>query len=351
MANKTIFSAKQTESRDLLSTLAPYIAKPLLDVLLRSLNADVQAPCRMDASATPDYVVSIQGSLVSNPESNRQHSIGHVGNLVPSFSSGTITFPASDGGNVVPSVGSNVALNCPSGQYVKVLVSLDSGANLVLTMGSPDSVEANALVPAPVPTATPVGYIKVHNTGGTIDAIEQADIVQFMGSGGGGSAAQAGYAQEEAIPNAATSLTITFPSPLPSNVYTVNPQMVNVTDASPDFQPLTITNKTASGFTVTWNAPTDSANYKIAYITPVVQETIGESTIALGATSVTVSLPIALAGVNYSVIANLVNVVDGSPQFQPVTITAKTTTTFTASWNAPTDTADYRLAFQVAQFQ
>lgn len=351
MTDFTKPSAKQIVSRDQLDTLAPYIAKPLLDALLRSLNADVQSPCRLDASSTPDLVVAVQSSLVSNPTSNRKHSIGHVGNSVPMFSSGTITFPASDGGSITPSVGSAITMNCPSGQYAKVLVSIDSGANLVLTMGVSDPVEANALVPSPVPTATPVGYIGVHNTGGVIDNIIQSKIVQFMGSGGGGSAAQSGFSQEENIPAAATSLVITFPSPLPSSAYVVLPQMVNLVDASPEYQPLTVTNKSASGFTVSWNAPTDSANYKIAYIVPAVQESIGEVLVPLAADTITVTLPIALAGVNYSVIANLCNLVDGAPQFQPVTITAKTASSFTASWNAPTDSSDYRLSFHLAEFQ
>lgn len=351
MSDFTKPSAKQIVSRDQLDTLAPYIAKPLLDALLRSLNADIQAPCRLDASSTPNLVVAVQSSLVSNPTSNRNHSIGHVGNSVPMFSSGTITFPATDGGSITPSVGSAITMNCPSGQYAKVLVSIDSGANLVLTMGVSDAVEADALVPSPIPTATPVGYIGVHNTGGTIDNILQSKIVQFMGSGGGGSAAQTGFSQEVSIPMGNTSLVVNFPSSLPSSAYVVLPQMVNLVDASPDFQPLTITNKTAAGFTVTWNAPTDSANYKLAYITPAVQEAVGEVNVPLAADSLVVTLPIALAGVNYSVIANLVNLVDGAPQFQPVTIVAKTASTFTVSWNAPTDSADYRLAFHVAEFQ
>lgn len=350
MTDFTKPNARQIVSRDQLQTLAPYLSESLLDSLLRSINADVTAPCRLDASSSPNLVVSVAGSQVSNPESNRQHSIGHVGNTVPVFASGTITFPASDGGSIVPSAGSSATLTCPSGQYVKVLVSLDAGANLVLTVGTADAVEANALVPSPVPTATPIGFISVHNTGGVIDNIIQSKIVQFSGSGGGGGSAQSGFAQEASIPSSATSVTITFPSPLPSTAYVVNPQLVNLLDADPDFQPLTVTQKTTTGFTVKWNAAMDTANYKIAYIVPVVQEAVREVIVPASATSITVDLPIALAGVNYSVIANLANYID-DPQFQPVVITMKSNTQFTASWNAPTDSANYRLSFQVAEFQ
>lgn len=350
MTDLTKPNARQIVSRDVLQMLAPHLSESQLDSLLRSINADVQPPCRLDASSTPDLIVTVAGAQVSNPESNRQHSMSHVGNTVPLFASGTITFPAADGGSIVPSVGSSITLNCPVGQYVKILVSMDAGSNLVLSQGSSDTVEADALVPPPNPTATPIGWVGLHNTGGVIDNIIQSKIYQFSGGGGSGSA-QSGFAQEGSIPFDVTSVTITFPFPLPSNSYVVTPQWVNDTDANPSHQALTISNKTASGFTVSWNSPTDTANYKISYIVPAVQMQIGEPTIPADAQSIVVTLPIALSGVNYSVVANLVNMVDGLPQFQPTTLIARTNTTFTVAWNNPTDSASYRLAYHVAEFQ
>ena len=69
----------------------------------------------------------------------------------------------------------------------------------------------------------------------------------------------------------------------------------------------------------------------------------GETAISSGVATVTVSLGTTLGSSNYYINAQLVNTTDANPQFQPVTITARTTTTFTAKWNDPTDSANYLL--------
>jgi hypothetical protein len=48
--------------------------------------------------------------------------------------------------------------------------------------------------------------------------------------------------------------------------YAVQAIFVNTTDALPQFQPITVTVQSATGFTVTWDDPTTTANYKIQYI-------------------------------------------------------------------------------------
>lgn len=68
------------------------------------------------------------------------------------------------------------------------------------------------------------------------------------------------------ISASATSKAVTFSSTLGTTNYAVIAMMNNLVDANPQFQPITITNKSATGFTATWNAPTDSANYILEYI-------------------------------------------------------------------------------------
>lgn len=58
-----------------------------------------------------------------------------------------------------------------------------------------------------------------------------------------------------------TSKAITFVSSLPSTSYTPVAMFRNTTDGSPLLQPLTITAKATSGFTVSWSEPLDTANY------------------------------------------------------------------------------------------
>jgi hypothetical protein len=71
----------------------------------------------------------------------------------------------------------------------------------------------------------------------------------------------------------------------------------------------------------------------------------GTASISSGVTSKSVTFSTAFASTNYSINCNLMNTTDASPQFQPITITAKSTTGFTASWNVATDSANYNLEY------
>lgn len=73
---------------------------------------------------------------------------------------------------------------------------------------------------------------------------------------------------EAPIGNAVSSLAVSFPATLQTGNTTprVVAWMVNTTDPNPQFQDVVITARSATGFTASWNAPTDSANYKLAYI-------------------------------------------------------------------------------------
>lgn len=180
----------------------------------------------------------------------------------------------------------------------------------------------------------------------TLDDI-LAKIDLAIASGGGGSS---GFAQEISIPFNVNTFVVTFPSPLSSNVYVVSSILTNYLDPSPQFISILVSNKTTTGFTISLPAFTDSANYSVAYITPSVQSTVGESSIPFGNTSVTIVLPFPMTGTNYVVLPSWLNTVDPAPQFQPILITNKTSTTFTASWSLGVDSVNYSLDFQVAQF-
>lgn len=90
-----------------------------------------------------------------------------------------------------------------------------------------------------------------------------------------------------------------------------------------------------------------AANYRqkrVAIDTDYIRS--GLASIASGVATVTVTFSSEVPSTNYSVSANLQSS-DASPQFQPVTITEKTTEGFTAKWNANTDTANYVLNYQI----
>lgn len=75
---------------------------------------------------------------------------------------------------------------------------------------------------------------------------------------------------EAAIGNGVTSVVVTFPANLQTGNTSprIDVEMINTTDANPQFQEVVITARSNTGFTATWNAPTDSANYKLAYFVP-----------------------------------------------------------------------------------
>ncbi len=75
-----------------------------------------------------------------------------------------------------------------------------------------------------------------------------------------------------------------------------------------------------------------------------------EVTLAAGDTSKAVSFPSTLqtASSTPRVVAWLFDSTDSLPQFQPVTITARSSTGFTAVWNSPTSSANYVLGYMVA---
>lgn len=158
-----------------------------LDNMLDSVNAETTPPLRLDASDTPDLTVSIGAATVSNPETGRQKSIPHVGGVIPAFTSGTVVFPASSGGNMVVTPGTNIPLTVASNEYVKVLFALNSVGEITVVQGASDAVEADALVPSAPANTLAIGFVSLFNNAGTIDNIVQSKIFQFgTGSGDGG---------------------------------------------------------------------------------------------------------------------------------------------------------------------
>lgn len=343
------FDTRQSEFRGILQQLIPYLSNQQLSVILQSIDSDLTAPLRVEASNPSDLVVHIGPSVVSNPESSRNRSISFINGTIPSLISGTVTFPSANGGNIVASPGSTTVLTLPSNNYAKALLSLDQGGSIHVTVGTPDPSLGSTIVPPPPQSTTPFAYLILFNNAGTVQSIGQNDIFQIEGSGG--ASGSIGFAQQVSIGSGSTSIVVTFPSPLVTTSYSVIASIANLTDSNPEFIPIVITNKTVSGFTASWNTPTDSSNYLLDYIVPGVEEQLGEAALSSGSVSATVTLPVPLSTTSYVVAAVMVNYTDSNPQFQPVTITGKTASSFNVKWNAPLDSSNYRLAFQVALYQ
>jgi hypothetical protein len=182
----TKFDARQVISRDTLNRLA-LASGTELDDLLRSINAEATPPLHLFASSTPNLVLNVGSINVQNPLTLRNRTIPHIGSLLPTFTSGTITFPASNGGTITVSPGTNGTLVCPSNQYVKVTIYLTSIGNMGVVVGAANAVEASATV-LPAPSGTfEIGYVSIFNNAGTIANITDTKIFQMVGGGGSGS--------------------------------------------------------------------------------------------------------------------------------------------------------------------
>lgn len=74
-----------------------------------------------------------------------------------------------------------------------------------------------------------------------------------------------------------------------------------------------------------------------------------EAAIAISTSSLVVNFPATLQTGNATprVVAWMINTTDTNPQFQTVEITARSSTSFTAKWNAPVDSSNYKLAYIV----
>lgn len=341
---------RQLVNRAILQELFPWAGSKTLDVLLSSISQDLTPPFKIDANSPASLVVNIGPSSVLNSISGRNKSASFLGSAIPIFSSGTVTFPSSSGGNIVASPGGSTPLTLPSGDYVQVLLAIDESNNLNIVVGTPNAVLANALVPSPNASTQPFGYVTVFNNSGTIQNVTQSNCYQFYGSGSG-SGSGGGQAQEVELTVGTTSQVVTFPVPQGSTSYIINGSIYNPTDPNPEYFPITITNKTTTTATFSWNQPLDTGDYFLDWsISPGLAEQAGEAPVSMGATSVTVTMPLSIGSTNYIVNAEMADYTDAFPQFQPVVITQKTASTFTVSWNAPTETNNVVIAWQLAAY-
>lgn len=158
-----------------------------LDNILDSIDAELTPPLLMNASATPDLIVSVGAGVVANSETGRNRSMPHIGALLPAFAAGTVTFPAATAGAITVTPGNNGVLTVTANNYIKVLIYMDGTGNLNVLSGVENVVEASATVLAAPSGTLPIGYVTLFNNAGTIDNVIQSQIYQFGSGGGGGS--------------------------------------------------------------------------------------------------------------------------------------------------------------------
>ena len=338
------FDIRQSRFYGVLQQLLPYLTFQSMDVVTESIDSDLTPPLRATASNPANLVVNIGPTIVSNPYSERQRSPAFVNGVVPYLASGTVTFPSASGGNITTSTGQMAVLTVPSNQYVQVLLSIDYLNNLQVQVGVPAASAALAAVPPPDNNYLPYAYVTIFNNAGTIANIAQDTIFQMVGAEPNASGSATGplwIAQEVSLLSGTTELSITFPTPQTDTSYIVLPMMENLTDPHPQFQQVQVTSKTVSGFTVQWSMALDTANYVLSYIVPPKTLTYSETDLGSGVSNPTLNNPIFQQGSIYPVLSVLENFTDANPQFQPITVTNKSSTSTMIKYSQPTDTANY----------
>lgn len=163
------------------------------------------------------------------------------------------------------------------------------------------------------------------------------------------STGEAVNAGTQAISNGATSQAVTFVNAFSNTLYAVVAQLVNTTDALVQYQPLVITAKSTSGFTASWNSPTDSANYLVDFIAadPCITYRGGDLDVSSGVAFSSTTMFLANS---FAIVGQFHNTVDAMPLFQPVVlVTQEAPTSIIPTikhiWNDNTDSTNYDLEF------
>lgn len=194
------FDARQTISRDALAQLINGVnTGGELDDLLREINDQLRSPLNMSATApTSDLVVNIGSIITTSSETSRNKTIPTISNTLPTFASGTVTFPADANGglDITVSIGTGITgFTVTQGNFIKVGINLDATGALSLTTGTEGASLAAATAPPAVNNTFAIGYIAIESETGTgtirgavsgvNGKIENSDLFQYAGGGGG----------------------------------------------------------------------------------------------------------------------------------------------------------------------
>jgi hypothetical protein len=185
----TRFNSRQTTHRALLKALYPQLPADgkELDDILESIDDELTMPLRMLQNFPADRILNIENIIVENSETGRKRTIPPIANLLPAFTSGTVEFPATSGGTIVVTPGTDATLTLTDNYYIKVGINLDATGDLNLTFGQEATTITNATNPPTVPNTFAIGYVIIWNNGGSIYNVVNSYIYQYVGGGGGGS--------------------------------------------------------------------------------------------------------------------------------------------------------------------
>jgi hypothetical protein len=225
----------------------------------------------------------------------------------------------------------------------QIVIYNDSSAILTIYSETNDSAANQFLTPGGTPIVIAAGTCAI----AVYDDAQDKWIIAAAPSAATSSNNTLWVAQEVPLISGITSTTIAFATPQVDTSYVVFAMMENLIDPTPMYQQVEVTGKTVNGFTVTWNVPLDTTNYVVSFIVPPRTNTYAEASVGSSVTDLTQTLVLPQASSIYPVIAQMQDLVDMYPQFQPLTVTTQTSANTVFEWNAPTLSSNYQVIYML----
>ena len=156
------------------------------DTILRAINDELTPLLRL--SATNSLTVTVSSAQTLNSNTNKNRNIPLVNGGLVTFAGGSITFPATSGGAIVftgstGATSSGPTVTCGTSNYVDVMFMVGT-TGLSAIVGTAVGTTGALVIPvSSTKDIYHVGYIQLHNVGGTIQNVTQSDVYQFSGGG------------------------------------------------------------------------------------------------------------------------------------------------------------------------
>jgi hypothetical protein len=207
--------ARQSRQRALLDQLSNN-TDVKLDTLLNLVNDELTPVLRLRAANPTTLSLNVDSISVVTSDAGEGHgrtkTIQPISGVIPSFTPGSVNFPSATAGAITATgltLAASYTLNVATGQWIKVLLALNSDGQIVLSFGNTGASEAAAILPTADAGTLPIGYVALQNITGTIQNVSGSRIYQFAGGGGGGGSG-GGYFKNylEAFFNSDSSVTV-----------------------------------------------------------------------------------------------------------------------------------------------
>lgn len=183
----TKIDARQVIDRDLLNRITGASGSQT-DTIVAALNSEITPPLAFSVTGV-NRVVTIGNISVTNPSTNLNRSVPPIANLIPAFTSGTITLDPTGAGTATPSVGVALALGMIASRFMRVGINIDSLGLLTLTKGIQATTLAAASTPEVPSGLFGIGHIVVRTDGSNnVANVLTSDLYQYVGGGGGSGA-------------------------------------------------------------------------------------------------------------------------------------------------------------------